>query len=159
VTVIRRRIIALALIACSFAAGVARADDDVLEPTRVSAHGWFFEGHPGMASAANRGFMSNAGFVVTDEGVVVFDALKNTGARPRDDRRDPQGDAAADPAGCRQPLSRRPRVWPAAPEGRGRRDLGVPQRRSVFRLGGWRKSGSRNAALTYIRGSMKRRAS
>jgi glyoxylase-like metal-dependent hydrolase (beta-lactamase superfamily II) len=28
-----------------------------------------------MASAANRGFMSNAGFVVTDEGVVVFDAL------------------------------------------------------------------------------------
>ena len=28
-----------------------------------------------MASAANRGFMSNAGFVVTDDGVVVFDAL------------------------------------------------------------------------------------
>jgi len=69
------RVVALALVACALAAGAARADDDVLEPTRVSAHGWFFEGHAGMASAANRGFMSNAGFVVTDEGVVVFDAL------------------------------------------------------------------------------------
>lgn len=28
-----------------------------------------------MASSANEGFMSNAGFVVTDEGVVVFDTL------------------------------------------------------------------------------------
>ncbi|MDS1142270.1 MBL fold metallo-hydrolase [Pusillimonas sp. SM2304] len=28
-----------------------------------------------MASAANKGFMSNAGFVVTDDGVVAFDAL------------------------------------------------------------------------------------
>jgi len=69
------RVVALALVACALAADAARADDDVLEPTRVSAHGWFFEGHAGMASAANRGFMSNAGFVVTDEGVVVFDAL------------------------------------------------------------------------------------
>jgi glyoxylase-like metal-dependent hydrolase (beta-lactamase superfamily II) len=46
-----------------------------LEPRRVSARGWYFQGEAGMASAANRGFMSNAGFVVTDEGVVVFDAL------------------------------------------------------------------------------------
>ena len=28
-----------------------------------------------MASLANKGYMSNAGFVVTDDGVVVFDAL------------------------------------------------------------------------------------
>ena len=28
-----------------------------------------------MASAQNKGFMSNAGFVVTGDGVVVFDAL------------------------------------------------------------------------------------
>ncbi|GIK87011.1 MAG: MBL fold metallo-hydrolase [Betaproteobacteria bacterium] len=46
-----------------------------LAPVRVSEHGWFFQGEAGMASAANRGFMSNAGFVVTREGVVVFDAL------------------------------------------------------------------------------------
>jgi len=44
-------------------------------PKQVSAHGWFFEGESGMASAANKGFMSNAGFVVTSDGVVVFDAL------------------------------------------------------------------------------------
>jgi glyoxylase-like metal-dependent hydrolase (beta-lactamase superfamily II) len=51
------------------------ADDIVLVPERVSPHGWFFQGEAGMASAANKGFMSNAGFVVTDDGVVVFDAL------------------------------------------------------------------------------------
>ena len=51
------------------------AEDIVLVPQQVSAHGWFFQGESGMASAANKGFMSNAGFVVTDDGVVVFDAL------------------------------------------------------------------------------------
>jgi glyoxylase-like metal-dependent hydrolase (beta-lactamase superfamily II) len=73
--VIPLRVVALALVAGALAAGIARADDEMLEPARVSAHGWFFEGPAGMASAANRGFMSNAGFVVTDAGVVVFDAL------------------------------------------------------------------------------------
>ncbi len=47
----------------------------VLQPQQVSAHGWFFQGEAGMASAQNKGFMSNAGFVVTSDGVVVFDAL------------------------------------------------------------------------------------
>ena len=32
-------------------------------------------GHPGVPSASNQGHTSNAGFIVTDEGVVVFDAL------------------------------------------------------------------------------------
>jgi hypothetical protein len=32
-------------------------------------------GHPGVPSTANQGHTSNAGFVVTDDGVVVFDAL------------------------------------------------------------------------------------
>jgi glyoxylase-like metal-dependent hydrolase (beta-lactamase superfamily II) len=41
----------------------------------VSKSAWYVQGGSGMASQANRGFMSNAGFVVTDEGVVVFDAL------------------------------------------------------------------------------------
>jgi len=47
----------------------------VLKPIQVSPHVYYFQGEPGMASAANKGFMSNAGFVVTADGVVVFDAL------------------------------------------------------------------------------------
>ena len=47
----------------------------VLVPAQVSAHGWLFQGEAGLASAQNKGFMSNAGFVVTRDGVVVFDAL------------------------------------------------------------------------------------
>jgi glyoxylase-like metal-dependent hydrolase (beta-lactamase superfamily II) len=36
---------------------------------------WYVEGILGVASAANRGFTSNAGWVVTGDGVVVVDAL------------------------------------------------------------------------------------
>ena len=46
-----------------------------LAPRALSSTVWYFEGVAGMASPANRGFTSNAGFVVTPEGVVVFDAL------------------------------------------------------------------------------------
>jgi glyoxylase-like metal-dependent hydrolase (beta-lactamase superfamily II) len=74
---VRRFVVALLAVALgALASRSARAADDiVLVPERVSAHGWFFQGEAGMASAANKGFMSNAGFVVTDDGVVVFDAL------------------------------------------------------------------------------------
>jgi len=64
----------LALFPCACA--LAQSPPEiVLVPKQVSAHGWFFEGEAGMASVANKGFMSNAGFVVTGDGVVVFDAL------------------------------------------------------------------------------------
>ncbi|MBA4743129.1 MAG: MBL fold metallo-hydrolase [Azoarcus sp.] len=46
-----------------------------MKPVQVAPHTWYVLGKAGMASALNEGFMSNAGFVVTDEGVVVFDAL------------------------------------------------------------------------------------
>src|SRR4030095_9545212 len=59
----------------SVAPAAAPANDIVLTPQQISTHGWFFQGESGMASAQNKGFMSNAGFVVTDDGVVVFDAL------------------------------------------------------------------------------------
>jgi glyoxylase-like metal-dependent hydrolase (beta-lactamase superfamily II) len=49
--------------------------DIALTPQQMSPHGWFFQGDAGVASQANRGFMSNAGFVVTSDAVVVFDAL------------------------------------------------------------------------------------
>mgnify|MGYP001554319781 FL=1 len=41
---------------------------------RVSAHAYYVRGMPGSATD-NEGFVSNAGFVVTKEGVVVFDSL------------------------------------------------------------------------------------
>jgi glyoxylase-like metal-dependent hydrolase (beta-lactamase superfamily II) len=46
-----------------------------LEPVRLSPSAWFVRGDSGLPSSENRGFNSNAGFVVTSEGVVVFDAL------------------------------------------------------------------------------------
>jgi len=64
-----------ALVLLAFCASAALAQEIVLEPQRLSEHCWFFQGEAGMASQANKGFMSNAGFVVTDAGVVVFDAL------------------------------------------------------------------------------------
>lgn len=46
-----------------------------LEPIRVSDSVYFIRGEAGIPSAANRGHTSNAGFVITREGVVIFDAL------------------------------------------------------------------------------------
>ena len=46
-----------------------------LKPVKVSEHAWYVQGLPGIASPANQGFNSNAGFVVTPDGVVVIDAL------------------------------------------------------------------------------------
>jgi glyoxylase-like metal-dependent hydrolase (beta-lactamase superfamily II) len=46
-----------------------------LQPVKVAPSVYYFMGESGMASAANKGFMSNAGFIVTSDGVVVFDAL------------------------------------------------------------------------------------
>ena len=46
-----------------------------VEPIRVSPHCWYVRGLAGEPSQQNQGFTANAGFVVTDEGVVVFDAL------------------------------------------------------------------------------------
>lgn len=64
------------LFAWLFALPAAAATEEIrLKPVKVSPHVYYFPGQPGMASAANKGFMSNAGFVVTGDGVVVFDAL------------------------------------------------------------------------------------
>lgn len=41
---------------------------------QVSEHVWYAEGAAG-AATDNEGFISNAGVVITDEGVVIFDAL------------------------------------------------------------------------------------
>ena len=42
---------------------------------QVGVHSYYVQGQSGAASSANQGFMSNAGFVITPAGVVVFDSL------------------------------------------------------------------------------------
>ena len=71
---------AVALVACALSCAAAAEYPyppvhAKLVPQRVSAHAWFVQGGTGVASAANEGFNSNAGFVVTDAGVVVVDVL------------------------------------------------------------------------------------
>lgn len=46
-----------------------------LRPIKASPRVYYFQGDSGMATRSNRAYNSNAGFVVTDDGVVVFDAL------------------------------------------------------------------------------------
>ena len=66
--------LAAAIVAIPRPGGQAGAAGE-LKPVRVSEHAWYVQGDSGMASAANRGFNSNAGFVVTRDSVVVIDAL------------------------------------------------------------------------------------
>lgn len=53
----------------------AQGADGKLRAANVAPDIWFVQGEAAMGSAANRNFISNAGFVVTDAGVVVIDAL------------------------------------------------------------------------------------
>jgi glyoxylase-like metal-dependent hydrolase (beta-lactamase superfamily II) len=62
----------LAFLACCLACAALAID---VEPIKVTPRVYYVQGKPGIASSANEGFNSNAGFVVTDEGVVVVDAL------------------------------------------------------------------------------------
>lgn len=64
-----RRLVAFLLLSL---AGPALALDP---PLQVTKNVWFIQGVAGVPSVVNRGHTSNAGFVVTSEGVVVFDAL------------------------------------------------------------------------------------
>ena len=49
--------------------------DVPMQVTQVAPHSYYVLGQAGMVSSANEGFNSNAGFVVTSDGVVVFDTL------------------------------------------------------------------------------------
>jgi glyoxylase-like metal-dependent hydrolase (beta-lactamase superfamily II) len=66
------RYLALALL---FAHYPSVAAEITLRAEPVADQVWYFRGESGQASAENRGYTSNAGFVVTDRGVLVFDAL------------------------------------------------------------------------------------
>lgn len=72
----------LSWVALLFISMPASAEDAEFEPVtvplkviKVSAHAYYVRGESGIVSTENQGFNSNAGFVVTDEGVVVFDTL------------------------------------------------------------------------------------
>lgn len=56
-------------------AGAARAAGDRPQAVEVAPGVWMVQGVSAMGSSANRNFISNAAFVVTDDRVVVFDAL------------------------------------------------------------------------------------
>jgi len=71
----RRAAAALALLSALAAAAADEPFPAALKPIRVTDRVYYVQGRPGVASAANEGFNSNAGFVITDEGVVVVDAL------------------------------------------------------------------------------------
>ena len=55
-------------------AGLAAAQPAV-QPVEVAPRVWMVQGASALGSPANRNFISNAGFVVTTDGVVVIDAL------------------------------------------------------------------------------------
>jgi len=56
-------------------AGTSYAPTSVeMDVKKVSGHVYYVEGKPGVATD-NEGFISNAGFIVTGDGVVVFDSL------------------------------------------------------------------------------------
>ena len=73
------RALLITILALTGLQGMAHAVDTTatvpMKATHVGKHSYYIEGQSGVASSENQGFMSNAGFVVTPEGVVVFDSL------------------------------------------------------------------------------------
>ncbi|MCS6786281.1 MAG: MBL fold metallo-hydrolase [Thiobacillaceae bacterium] len=59
----------------SYAVDAARPDTAPLPAYRIGPDTWFLFGNIAEVDPVNRGFNGNAGFIVTDEGVVVIDAL------------------------------------------------------------------------------------
>ncbi len=53
----------------------AQAEQVTMKAQQVAPHTWYVQGESALGSAANRNFISNAGFVITPAGVVVVDAL------------------------------------------------------------------------------------
>jgi glyoxylase-like metal-dependent hydrolase (beta-lactamase superfamily II) len=57
------------------AGAAAVAQPAPLHAVEVAERVWFVQGEAALGTPANRNFISNAGFVVTDDGVLVVDAL------------------------------------------------------------------------------------
>jgi glyoxylase-like metal-dependent hydrolase (beta-lactamase superfamily II) len=65
----------LGLATLAAAAATWKTGKGTVAGAQVGPHSWYVQGVLEDASQANQGFMSNAGFVITPAGVVVFDAL------------------------------------------------------------------------------------
>jgi glyoxylase-like metal-dependent hydrolase (beta-lactamase superfamily II) len=69
-------LVSILLLSLANSASHASTDEPPVEmqPIQVSENVWYVLGTPGIATA-NAGFISNAAFVLTSEGIVVFDTL------------------------------------------------------------------------------------
>ena len=63
------------LLTLASAVTLAHAGEPVFEATEVADRVFFVQGEAALGSSANRNFISNSGFVLTEDGVVVVDAL------------------------------------------------------------------------------------
>lgn len=81
--IIPHRIVSALIATCLLVQGALAADfvpsTVPMKLVKVAPHSYYVRGQAGMISTANQGFNSNAGFVVTRDGVVVFDALGTPG--------------------------------------------------------------------------------
>ena len=66
---------AFVLLGLCFGLVTGRAAEPQLQPREVAQDVWFVQGEAALGSSANRNFISNSGFVITNDGVVVIDAL------------------------------------------------------------------------------------
>ncbi|MDF2464240.1 MAG: Cephalosporinase [Ramlibacter sp.] len=68
-----------ALLGATLLANAQPAAAPPMTAHQVSPSAWYVEGLSALGSSANQNFVSNAGFVITPEGVVVIDALGSPG--------------------------------------------------------------------------------
>jgi len=72
---VRRGLRLMLVFAAMLAVARAQAAGPPVRAVEVAPDVWFVQGETALGSVNNRNFISNAGFVVTDAGVVVIDAL------------------------------------------------------------------------------------
>jgi glyoxylase-like metal-dependent hydrolase (beta-lactamase superfamily II) len=74
-----QRLLALAACALGSLAAMAQGAEGAasfdMQPVQLAPHSYFVQGRSALGSPANQNFISNAGFVITPDSVVVIDAL------------------------------------------------------------------------------------
>ena len=70
-----RSLLAVLGLVCGGSMAATADEASSAQAQQVADNIWFVQGEAALGAPANRNFVSNAGFVVTDDGVVVIDAL------------------------------------------------------------------------------------